>query len=303
MEVLDIITVVLNILLILISSYLFFLYLKSKSFHLYPCYNIIILSFIIFIDNILRIIDTREFPKVFQYIQAILLTYLDKLLLTTITSQAFIYYLGVVKTDFYYKYEKTIFYLTLLITMLIDLIIIIILFSISFEITNYKEENGYDGNKYYYYKAEEGKHYKKIIDTAFNTVFLLINIICISLLLFYISHKKKQASLGLIEDLDYGYHYTKFGFMFIINSTLFVESYLIIFNKIAIENIDIIYLSTCLVVDLFYTINKIIIKETLKIFCTKIYNKKYGSDVNRESKMSVCEDEHYNTKNNSLLDD
>ena len=139
-------TITLNIIIILISFYLLFLYIKSTTFHKYPCYNIIILSFIIFIDNILRLIPL----EIFKYIQAFILTFLDKLLLTTITSQAYIIYLGVVKTKFYYKYEKIIFFSTLFITIFIDLLIMIIFFSISQKITNYKN-NDFEGYNYYYY--------------------------------------------------------------------------------------------------------------------------------------------------------
>ena len=77
--------------------------------------------------------------------------------------------------------------------------------------------------------------------------------------------------------------------MFFFNSALFIESYLIIYNKIKIENIDIIYLTTCLFVDLYYTLNKIIIKETLRIFCVNIYNKKYGRKSNRNESLFIIE--------------
>ena len=277
----EIITIILNILLIIISFYLLFIYLKSKTFRKYPCYNIIILSFIILIDNILRIIITTNLPKAIKYIQAFLLTFLDKLLLTTITSQAFLFYLGVVKTKFYYDHERHIFFSTLIITISIDILITILYFCIIQDITNYKDNNNnnYEGNKYYYI---EGDNLKKIADTIFDTIFLFFNTIFICRLILYIHQKKKQANLGLIDDLDYGHHYMKILLMFFFNSALFIESYLIIYNKIKIENIDIIYLTTCLFVDLYYTLNKIIIKETLKIFCINIYNKKYAKKSNRD---------------------
>ena len=273
-------TITLNIIIILISFYLLFLYIKSTTFHKYPCYNIIILSFIIFIDNILRLIPL----EIFKYIQAFILTFLDKLLLTTITSQAYIIYLGVVKTKFYYKYEKIIFFSTLFITIFIDLLIMVIFFSISQEITNYKN-NDYEGNNYYYYKGDPSA--KLIIDTIFNTIFLCLNTYSIVFSLIYIFKKKKEASLGLIEDLDYGHHYLRILLMFIVNSVTFIESYLIIYSKIPIENIDFIYLTTCLIIDLYYTINKIIIKETLNIFCKEYYNKKYNKDRDRDRNESV----------------
>ena len=56
---------------------------------------------------------------------------------------------------------------------------------------------------------------------------------------------------------------------------MFGISYLIIYDKIPADFIDLIYLISCFLVDLYYTINKIIIKETMKIFCKDLYQKKY----------------------------
>ena len=56
---------------------------------------------------------------------------------------------------------------------------------------------------------------------------------------------------------------------------MFVESYLITFDKIPDDFIELIYIVSCFLVDLYYTINKIIIKETMKIFCKDLYQKKY----------------------------
>ena len=115
--------VILNIFTIIISLYLFFLFIKSKSFHTYPCYNIIIFSLIILLDNILRILplsdDDNTTETVMEYIQAYLLVLFDKLILATLATQAFIFYLGVVKTKFYYDHEKAIFIIPFIINLLI----------------------------------------------------------------------------------------------------------------------------------------------------------------------------------------
>ena len=290
MEIKDIIILILNFLLIVISFYLLFLYLKSNTFYKYPCYNVIILSFIILIDNILRIVNTKNLGIIMQNIQAFFLTFLDKLLLTTITSQAFIFYLGVVRTQFYYEHERIIFFLTLIITILVDVSITILYLSKN-DIINYNTNN------YYYIEAND---FKKIIDTIFNSVFLFFNTFFIFVLIIYIYSKKHQANLGIIDDLDYGHHYMKILLMFFCNSSLFIESYLIIYDKIKIENFDIIYLTTCLFVDLFYTINKIIIKETLKIFCSKIYIKKNEKKSYRNESFFSSDNEE--DKNNNSDD-
>ena len=284
-----IITIILNIVLVLISFYLLFLYCKSKDFNTYPCYNNIILSFIIFIDNLLRLIPTDNIPYISaHYIQAFLLTFLDKLLLTTITSEAIIIYLGKVKTQFYYKHEGKIFFTILFLTIFIDLSIAISFFIISQKITNYKDID-YEGNSYYYYEGLP--HIKKGIDIIFNSIFFCLNSYSVIRALLFTYRQKKQASLGLIEDLDYGYYYSKILRMLFFNSIIFIISFLIIFQKIPIQYIDLIYLTTCLIIDLSYTINKKIKKETLKIFCKKRRSNNILRSENEEEEEETEDDD------------
>ena len=297
MNITNIITLILNIIIILITLYLIFLFIKSKSFHIYPCYNIMVLSIILLIDNIFRIIPSNNAKNAFKYSQAYLLTFLDKMVLTTITSQAIITYLGVCKTSLYFNNERLIYFSTLVAGIVISVILTSIY--ISFGITNYEDkENNIKGSIYYYC---QGPGTKQHIDTIFNAVLLLFNIIFISLLLIFISNKRKDASLGLIEDLDYGHHHTKILLMFLVNSLTFVESYLIIYDKLP-GNVDLIYLSTCLVIDLYYTINKIIIKETMRIFCRKSYDRKYPAEKKIGSITSEEELDTKDEKNDSFGD-
>ena len=263
-DAVHIVTYILNFIIIIITFYLIFLLIKSNSFKRYPCYNITILSFVIFSDNILRIIPSGDI-KALENIQAFLLTFLDKILLTSIVSQSIITYFGVCKNKFYFEKnnERNIFF-TLLIMGIIISVILSLLYLIKAGTVNY-------GTYFYCHDSDA----KRISDTIFNGIFLLINSIIIVLLLIYISKKKNEASLGLIGDLDYGHHHTRIILMFIINSLLFIESYLIIYDKFPTNEVDLIYLITCLIVLSYYTINKIIIEETMKIFCQNYYNKKY----------------------------
>jgi hypothetical protein len=75
--------------------------------------------------------------------------------------------------------------------------------------------------------------------------------------------KKEKAEEGMIEDLDYGRHYTKILLMFIVNSLAFIDSYLIIYDKLPVpyEYIDLVYISVCLLIDIYYTFNKITYME------------------------------------------
>jgi hypothetical protein len=290
MDLVMIFTIALNIFIILITVYLIFLYVKSDNFKIYPCYNLLILSIVIFCDNILRVIYVGDITAL-KYPQAILLTFLDKFLLTTITSQAFITFMGVCKTQFYFSKEKCIFLTTLFVGIIISLALSIL----------YIVRNGLINYGTYWYTSddiENSVRVKRISDTIFNGIFLLINIICSVTLLIFITKKKKEADLGYIENLDYGHHHTRIILMLIINSLLFIESYLIIYDKFPSDEVDLIYLITCIIILLYYTINKIIIKETMRIFCRGYYDKKYPTIKKNDSITDECDDENGNREEN-----
>ena len=163
-----IITIIINIFIILISLYLFFLFVKSKQFHTIPCYNMIMFSLILCLDNICRIIpfgdgDENHYNyNIMEYAQAFLLVWFDKLILATLSMQALIYYLGVTKTNFYYAHEKAIFAITFSISLIITLVLSIIYIKL-FGLAYY--------GIYYYCRDPVDEPYKGIkakIDTIFN---------------------------------------------------------------------------------------------------------------------------------------
>jgi hypothetical protein len=258
MNILNISTIVLNAVIGLISFYLLFLFIKSKDLHDYPSYNTMIFSLIILIDNAFRLFPANKYSELIQYIQAFTLTFLDKLLLTTMTSQAFILFLGMVKTQFYYKHEKAIFFLTLSSAIVICGVLT------TFYILIGGKKNHEDINHYFYCGSNK---LKDIADPIFDSIFLFLNIYYFMDLLVYVFKKKKQESNGEIEDSGYGKKFEKFLLMFIANSVTFTVSYLIIFHIIPMQYIDIIYLFICLIMDVVYNINEATIKETRKTFC------------------------------------
>ena len=266
--------IILNIFIILIAIFIFTLYIKDKHFHTVPCYNMMTISLLLFLDNILRLIPTKG-SDVFQYIQAFILITFDKLLLCVLTVQAIIYYLGVIKTKFYYANEKIIYIISLIISIVISIILASIYIS-------------YGKVEYGIYSYSSDSELKRVIDPTFIGILIFVNLFCIIILLVYVSGKKKEAAKGLIEDLDYGHHFIRILLMFFVNMLTFIEQYLIIYDVLDGLHIDIdlLYLTTCLIIDLFYTINKTIYEETLKIFCHKNINKpkdiKMEDDNSRE---------------------
>ena len=259
MNILSIFIIILNIVIFLISFYLLILFIKSKDLHNYPSYNTMIISLIILIDNAFRLFPAKNYSDLIQYIQAFTLTFLDKLLLTTMTSQTLILCLGMVKAQFYYKHEKAIFYSTLITAIVICGVLT------TFYILIGGKKNHEDINHYFYCGSNKLKDFA---DPIFDSIFLLINISYFVDLLVYLFKKKKQESNGEIDDSDYGKNFRKFLIMFFVDSATFAVSYLIIFHIIPMKYIDIIYLIICLIIDVDYNINEAIKKETRKIFST-----------------------------------
>ena len=63
--------------------------------------------------------------------------------------------------------------------------------------------------------------------------------------------------------------------MFFLNTLIFVVASLKNFEILKRKYEDLLYLTTCLIIGLFNSLNKIVYKETLKIFCKKNYEGKY----------------------------
>ena len=255
-------TFVLIGLIILIVLYVIFIYIKSKEFHSYSCAYIIILNISILIDSIFRIIpvgDDKTKYKWLQYIQAFILASLDKYILLDLILQVFIIYLGIMKTDFYYKHKKAIFYITFFTGM-----------GLSFLMGGlFLLGNVTDYGLYWYTKDNS---IKKIFDNIFNSVFLTLNTFFCIIVIINICIRKEEIEKGMLNENDYEHDLNRMIIIFITNTLIYVESFIIIHDVINIKGvyIDLIYLVSCLIVTLIYSINKFVINETKKIFCKKV---------------------------------
>ena len=275
MKELFIATLILNALLIPIFCCLFFIYIKlckensstknNRTYYTISYFNIMWLSFILLVDNIIRLIDTRKFDTKIQTIQAIFLTYLDKIIIIIISIiNLFDFWMKTYK-KFYIKHQKKIFWITLVITRLGNIVLTGYFFIISPGITNYKDDN-YEGNIYYYHKYIDSK---VIVDLWFDLIFGAINLILIIFMLIRNLREECKVLQGESEDNDYCRRSIYYLFLLIINLGLIIESILIIKKKINIKIIDIIYLSTCLIVDLFYAVNEVTKSKLSECFCNK----------------------------------
>ena len=271
-------TYILNAFLILIAIYIFILYVKDKNFHEIPCYNMMIISLLLFLDNILRVIPVGNID-VLQIIQASILVFFDKFLLNTLTVQAILFYFGVILNKKYEKNKKAIFITSFSISFIISIILATIYIIIG----------GRTSYGIYWYCGDNSV--KKIIDPIFVGILIAINSYCILILLGYLYNKINKVSKGEIEDLDYCHNFTRVLLMFFVNMLTFIEQYLIIFDVFDFNevNVDFIYLSTCLIIDLYYTLNKTIYDETCFIFCNKPIKKPKKMDDEEEEIMQRSE--------------
>ena len=263
--------IILNVFMLIISLFLFVLLIKSKAFEIYQCYNILMFSLAILIDCFVRIIpftdDDSNSHSFFEYLQAFLLTFFDKIILAVLSTQTILVYLGVIHTKKYFENDKKVFLISFIINIVICLVLAIIYISVGIHQTHHR----------LYFYSNSGD-FKTVADPIFNTVYFVCTLYCSSILIIYLFKKIKEVKKGLIEDADYNHHFKRALIMALLNIITFIESYLIMFDVLNGEKTDIIYLSTLLLINLFNCGNKTVIKETMKIFCKNKYKQRYGND-------------------------
>ena len=114
MEKNQIVQIVIACLMALIIFYLIILYIKSKEFKAYSCYNIILMSIVLFLDCLLKIIPEKiEINKItyegLEFFVSLIRTFFDKMILSVLALQVVIVYIGIIHTEYYYSHEKSIF--------------------------------------------------------------------------------------------------------------------------------------------------------------------------------------------------
>ena len=266
-------SLVLISLIILITIYILFLYIKSKEFHTYSCGYVIILIISILLSNIIRIIpvnDNKEKYLWLQKIQAFFLASFDKYILLALTLHVFIIYLGIMKTDFYFNHEKSIF----LITFFASLAICFLIGGL------FLIEDPTDYGIYYYIKDSSAK---KIVDNIFNSIFLTLNTFFCIVIIINICIRKEDIEKGMMNQNNYEHDLNRIIIIFIIY-------------------IDFIYLVSCLIINLIYSINKLVINETKKIFCKKLISKQ-SVKINTIHRSTFYQVEMKNRLSNEIDDD
>ena len=258
MEVPKIILWIMISLIILITLFLCVIYIISKSFRSYPCYLNIILSFVILMDNILRLIKSEG--GWFCGVQAFCLAVFDKLMLIVMTINAYLTYVGFNDNEFYKQHIKKLFIISNVIGLLVSVIFGIVFISIK-GVKNY--------SNVCYVKASDIKESTDIVITI---ILAAINFFCIvGLLLRLVSILQKVAAYRKVD--DFVSHYHRIILSLFINSATFLLVILIISDSLFGEGyddyIDLCYIIDALIVDLFYTCNATVINEVKKLFGIK----------------------------------
>jgi uncharacterized membrane protein len=272
--------------MVLITFYLAFLYIKSKEFHTYSCYNIIIMSFVVFLGGILNIFAPKEKDTdTTKFFRGLFKDIFNKLIMAILTMQVIILYIGIIKTELYYSKEKLIFLIGIFACVGVSVVIGILFNSVKFykkKYYDYLDDINAFRNQTSTYNSTESEGIDKedkeelmrrfysiiVIELVFCGVIFIINVFCIAVVLSYISKKNKEAKEGKIEDLGYKNQLIRFVFIFLLNIIAIVISctFLIfdVFDNVTNQSI---YLGACVVIDICYSINKTVYNETLKIFC------------------------------------
>ena len=257
MDIIKILLWIMIILIILITFFLCFIYIKSKSFHSYPCYLNIILSFSILMDNLLRLIlkpDPKDKDWV-CYVQAIGLAFFDKLTVIIITINAYLTYVGFVHYRLYVQYIKRLFFTPIVIGLLIAIIYTTIFIL---------EDEPMNKSNLCYVKTTESQ---KNTDFIIAIILATINFFCIiNTSIRIVNIIKKVKEYRKID--DYVRHYYRIILSLFINAAIFLIIVLIVSESLPPEDdfIDLCYITSTLIVDLFYTFNKTVVNEVKKLF-------------------------------------
>ena len=260
-------TLIVNGIAILLGLFITIFYIICKGLHTYPCYNKLTVNLIILLDNIIRmiplaLIENGDDYSFLNYSQAFLLVFFDKFFLIILTNQIIIQYLGIMHTNFYFEKEKYIFIFGTLLSGIISIILAGIFIG---------EGIVKKPDKFYYYGNNDSE-YKKVIDTVYYSILLFINVLCLIIIIINSSAWNKKSKKEGMDNIYYEHNFFQSLLKFFVNSLSYVISFLIIYRVLSGYGIsDLIYLLTCLIVNIVYCFNKVVINEFCKKICCCLY--------------------------------
>ena len=278
-----IVLIVISCLIALITIYLIALYIKSESFKTYSCFNIMLMSIVLFLDCLMLIISEvceEKIDKVGKFIFLLINTFLDKMILSVLSLQVIIVYSGIIHTDFYFSHEKSFVKIGDSICVIVSIALAVV-YSLLLSIKEGKIVDFDDTERQNEYKSifQTRNLAKKILETIFCGINLFVNVFFLVIVIMHISRKRKEAKVGLIQDLGYGNQLLRFSLIFTVNIIAIIFAGIVVNfsenffpkKKQFDDYCVIIFLIICFLIQLCFMINKTVYKETLKIFCKKKY--------------------------------
>ena len=282
--------ILLSIVISLFTILIIFIYCRGESFKSYPCYFNIFFCLAITLDNLLRLIQKKENEATFWcWMQALSLSFFDKIILNSITNYSIIHYLGFYKQEFYKNNLKKIF-ITLVIANISISIILTFIFSLE----------GIDSEGEVCY-VDTTKTLKIVIDSIYTCILLFFDIICIILLIFGLFKlSKKYSESKDSRKLKTNLYICRFVCDLFLNIITFSYILLLINKKFTFGKEykflkDLIYIVICLMMELFFTINNELYKEFMRLLtCNKVekYKRNKSNDNNllKEAEENETED-------------
>lgn len=276
MDVFFIVQIIISSLIAIITIYLISLFIKSEAFKSYSCFNIMLMSIILFLDCLILALTVTIGDKTGQggkFILTLLKTFFDKMILSVLSLQVIIVYAGIIHTDYYYSHEKYFVKIGNAVCAIISGALAAVYSSIRWVNGrfDYNFDDDNDG------EIKKRALASKIMEAIFCGINLIIIVFFLVVVIMHISKKRREAKAGLIQDLGYGKQLLRFSLIFSVNTIAIIfEGTVVNFSKefgISAYNkyCAIIFLVICFLIQLCFMINKTVYKETLKIFCKKKY--------------------------------
>lgn len=237
----------------------------------YPCYLNIILSMLIFINNLTRLITTKDENSDACKVQAFILACFDKLIGTTLTVNAFLTYKGLCDNSFYIENIKLIFIISNLIGFVISFVFALIM--------------TLRGTTFWIICYVQGGSPKEIPDTIITGVLFAIYLYCTLKSILFLATNIKELSLEKENHRTFSFHYYRMIISMILCSFFYIITILIINDSLFFDYdyVDITFICLCFIIDLFFTLNLTVIKQTLRC-CKKEKENEYDDfeDDNEE---------------------
>lgn len=266
-------------------------YCKDRYFHrkiddpimrkvnLYPCYFNIFYCTIISLSSAIRLIpyklinDPNEQGKFYFLcsIQSFLVSLFDQFLISLITIYSIVNYLSVCKINFYKNHLKAI-YISLISTgFLISLALTIIYFY-----------NGINDKDILCYIVTRND-FKIMSNFIYISILFAITLFCLISLIHNLRKIKNEFQInGNVRKAKKSYNFVKrFILALIINIIVFTYLILLIIKVFPPGSYkDLIYIVVCLVIEIFFTINKSLYNAFMRLItCNKIEKFKDKSDI------------------------